>query len=57
MNNINVSCGELKTDEGFVYKIPSDLLNRTESYGDCEASWWAEVTIIHTHTQTQTHTD
>ncbi|XP_077098184.1 uncharacterized protein LOC143749644 [Siphateles boraxobius] len=41
MNNISVFCGEIKTDEEFVFKLPSDLLNRTLN-GDCEQSWLAE---------------
>ncbi|XP_077061822.1 uncharacterized protein LOC143714482 [Siphateles boraxobius] len=41
MNNISVSCGEIETDEGYMFKLPSDLLNHTLNE-DCEQSWFSE---------------
>ncbi|KAL1279287.1 hypothetical protein QQF64_025960 [Cirrhinus molitorella] len=41
MNNVTVTCGEIQTDGGFEFKLPSDLLNQTLSV-DCEQSWYLQ---------------
>ncbi|KAK9978924.1 hypothetical protein ABG768_020660 [Culter alburnus] len=39
--DISVSCGEIQTDEGFEYRLQSNLLNQTVN-GDCDQSWYSE---------------
>ncbi|ROL49264.1 hypothetical protein DPX16_0501 [Anabarilius grahami] len=38
MPDINVTCAEIQTADGFEFKLPSDLLKQTLN-GDCEQSW------------------
>ncbi|RXN32344.1 hypothetical protein ROHU_016244 [Labeo rohita] len=41
MPNITVTCGEIQTDGGFEFKLPSDSLNQTLN-PDCEQSWYLQ---------------
>ncbi|KAL1279286.1 hypothetical protein QQF64_025959 [Cirrhinus molitorella] len=41
MYNITVACGEIQTDGGFEFKLPSDLLNQTLN-PDCDQSWYLQ---------------
>ncbi|KAL1279285.1 hypothetical protein QQF64_025958 [Cirrhinus molitorella] len=41
MSNISVMCGEIETDGGFEFKLPSDSLNQTLN-PDCEQSWYLQ---------------
>ncbi|XP_050960302.1 uncharacterized protein LOC127161613 isoform X2 [Labeo rohita] len=41
MYNISVTCGEIQTDGGFEFNLPSDSLNQTLN-PDCEQSWHSE---------------
>ncbi|KAK2917123.1 hypothetical protein Q8A67_001497 [Cirrhinus molitorella] len=41
MSNITVMCGEIQTDGGFEFELPSDLLSQTLN-PDCEQSWYLQ---------------
>ncbi|KAL1279299.1 hypothetical protein QQF64_025972 [Cirrhinus molitorella] len=41
MSNITVKCGEIQIDGGFVFELPSDLLNQALN-PDCEQSWYLQ---------------
>ncbi|ROL52372.1 hypothetical protein DPX16_6601 [Anabarilius grahami] len=41
MNTFNKKCGEIQTEEGFEYRLLSNILNQTSN--DCEQSWYSEL--------------
>lgn len=42
MPDINVTCAEIQTADGFEFRLPSGLLEQTLN-GDCEQSWSLKV--------------